>query len=146
MSDEPKSPLWDAFKDVKTRLFEGVEVIEMSGGKLAVSIRLADGEDINEPFIPFDAEDRAVIVSSRFDNPEREWIVTEALRKAGYETISQEQRVQELLALGLSTSVALDYVNTVEGDYTQTQWSTIRGVDQSTVSENVSKARRKLDE
>jgi hypothetical protein len=51
-----------------------------------------------------------------------------------------------LVGSGLSPAEAVDYLATVNGDYSQTAWGALRGRSQQAVSSNVSKARAKLAE
>lgn len=148
MSD---NPLWDAMARMEAEAFESIDVSrpersDGSTGKLFLHARLKDGTEIDERFLPETADGRVVLDTSRFDGPEYGWLVTEALRREGNETVTYAERHRELLESGLSSSEADDYLNTVEGEFTQTRWASRRGVDQSTVSENVSKAREKLGE
>lgn len=145
------NPLQDAMARMEAEAFESIEVrrperSDGSTGKLFLHARLTDGTEIDETFLPETSDGRIVLDTSRFDGPEYEWFVTEALRREGYETVTHEARLLELFEAGLSASEAVDYLNTVEGDYTQTNWAWHRDVSQATVSENVSKAKRKLDD
>ena len=54
--------------------------------------------------------------------------------------------VRHLVEAGLSPAEAVDYHAVVTEGLTQTEWARRRGIAQSSVSENVSKARRKLEE
>jgi len=54
--------------------------------------------------------------------------------------------VIELVENGLSPAEAVDYHAVVEKGMTQTAWAEKRGIGQGSVSENVSKARKKLNE
>lgn len=56
-----------------------------------------------------------------------------------------EYVIRGLVGSSASASAALDYAMVTSGELTQTEWATERGVDQSTVSENVRKAERVLD-
>lgn len=51
-----------------------------------------------------------------------------------------------LIESGCSPAEAIDYHAVEQRGLTQTEWADHRGVDQSTVSENVAKAREKLGE
>lgn len=56
---------------------------------------------------------------------------------------------EELVAMvrrGCSPAEALDYHMTKERGFSQTEWAGQRGITPQTVSENVSKAKAKLDE
>ena len=53
--------------------------------------------------------------------------------------------ILELVERGLSPAEAVDYQAVTENGMTQTEWADRRGVAQGTVSENVSKAKAKLD-
>lgn len=52
--------------------------------------------------------------------------------------------VLDLVERGLTPAEAVDYHAVVEEGLSQTEWGQRRGIAQSSVSENVSKARRKL--
>lgn len=56
------------------------------------------------------------------------------------------EEVAELLERGLTPPTAIDYLATVEGPYTQAEWSEIRGVSQQAISDNVRKAHDELAE
>lgn len=49
-----------------------------------------------------------------------------------------------LIERGCTPAEALDYYMVELGPHTQTSWAAIRGINQSSVSENISKAREKL--
>lgn len=51
-----------------------------------------------------------------------------------------------LVERGCSPAEALDYYLVDLGPYTQTEWAEVRGVAQGTVSENISKARKKMED
>lgn len=80
-----------------------------------------------------------------FEN-NREFFFNEVLTGEEFE----ESRYVQLLELiqngGLTPAEAIDYVVCEMDDWPQTAWADSRGVDQSTVSENVGKARAKLDD
>lgn len=144
-----KNPLWNALAELEAEAFESIDVrrperSDGSTGKLFLYARLKDGTAVDERFLPETLDGRVVLDTSRFDGPEYEWLVTEALRREGHEFVTHEARLRELFENGLSASEAVDYLNTVEGDYTQTKWAWHRNVSQQTVSENVAKARAKL--
>lgn len=145
------NPLWDALAEIEAEAFESIDVrrperSDGSTGKLFLHARLTDGTEIDERFLPETGDGRVVLDTSRFDGPEYEWLVTEALRREGIGYVTHEARLRELLEAGLSASEALDYLNTAEGDYTQEKWAWHRDVSQPTVAGNVSKAREKLAE
>lgn len=49
-----------------------------------------------------------------------------------------------LVKRGCSAAEALDYYMAEVGPYNQTEWAEVRGVSQSTVSQNIQKAREKM--
>lgn len=51
----------------------------------------------------------------------------------------------ELIDEGMSCPEAVDYLMTVEGPFSQNKWSVRRGINQQVVSENVGKAKAKLE-
>lgn len=53
--------------------------------------------------------------------------------------------VVDLVESGLSPAEAIDYHAVVEVGMTQTDWAEKRGIGQGSVSENVSKAKKKLE-
>lgn len=55
-----------------------------------------------------------------------------------------DERLIELLRVGLSPAEALDYRATVDGSYSQSEWGDVRGVGRKAVNKNVKQAERKL--
>ena len=51
-----------------------------------------------------------------------------------------------LVRRGCSAAEALDYYMAELGPYTQTDWAEERGISQQSVSENIAKAREKMDD
>ena len=54
-------------------------------------------------------------------------------------------RLEELIHLGLSPAEAIDYWAVQERGYTQSGWAEMRKIGQGSVSENIAKAKAKLD-
>lgn len=54
--------------------------------------------------------------------------------------------IAPLVNRGLSASEALDYYMVEMGPHSQTTWAEVRGITPQTVSENVAKARKKLED
>ena len=57
----------------------------------------------------------------------------------------QPDTIESLIVSGLSPSEAIDYWAVETCEYTQTEWAKQRSVGQGSVSENISKARKKLN-
>lgn len=74
------------------------------------------------------------------DIPMSEWYCRDCAG-SNYET---PPNVTELIEQGLTPAEAVDWIAVVLKGITQTRWADKRGRDQSTISENVSKAGAKL--
>lgn len=56
-----------------------------------------------------------------------------------------DSAIELLVGKGFTPAEVIDYLSVEERGYTQTEWAEIRGISQSSVSENVSKAHEKLE-
>lgn len=72
--------------------------------------------------------------------------LSDEAEEALLETFEPASELELLIREGCTPPEAADYLMVESRDWSQTAWANVRGVVQASVSENVSKAREKLDD
>lgn len=80
-------------------------------------------------------DDGSVLLSALSDDAERRLL----------DTFEADDTLVQLIRHGCTPPEAVDYLLVEERGWSQTAWADVRGVGQGSVSENVSKARDKLE-
>lgn len=147
---------WDRFSDEHERLFTNAAIDYLIDSYETERVSQHSGYDskrgfVPDPYYPVDTDLLTILRDlDRDDLLDVTDELTSLLQDGGVLPSDPELRLtvesdyeKNLLGLieaGCSTAAAVDYLQTVVGDKTHTEWADCRGVDQSTVSGNVSAA------